>query len=223
VEGLALPGAVWIGWIALGAFLAVEQVSFAQLQLAHPLIAGTLAGLLAGDPARGALAGALLGLLVAGHRPVGGVIPPDGGPAAVIAAAALAMDGRALVLALCVGVVAADLGRHTEGWTRRRNRDLVLRAEVQGTAGAVRRAVAAALALAALRGGATVALALALLNWALARLDLASSASPIATLALVGGVGLAAQERLLGAHRRRGFLLAVAAAILAAAAGILSS
>jgi mannose/fructose/N-acetylgalactosamine-specific phosphotransferase system component IIC len=226
VDGLLapIPWAIWVGWIGLGAFIAVEQVSFAQLQLAHPLIAGTLAGLLAGDPARGALAGALLGLLLAGHRPVGGVIPPDAGPAAVIAAAALAMDGRALVLALIAGVVAADLGRYTEAWTRRRNQDLLLRAEAAGTAGAVRSAIVAAVGLAALRGGFAVALALAGLHWALARMDMEMGAgpSPIAVLALVGGVGIAAQERLLGADRRRGVGLFLAALLAVVLAGILA-
>ena len=224
MDGLAapIPWGVWVGWIALGACIAVEQVSVAQLQIAHPLIAGTLAGLVAGEPARGALAGALLGLLLAGHRPVGGVIPPDAGPAAVIAAAALAMEGRGLVVALVMGVVAADLGRYTEAWTRERNRSFVLGAEVVGTAGAVRRAVGKAIALAALRGAAIVACAIAVLRFALARMDLAIGPSPIAVVALVGGLGLAAQERLLGAHRGRGLRLFLGAALVVAAAGILA-
>ncbi len=202
-------------WILLGALLAVEQVSFAQLQLAHAFVAGGLAGLLAGDPFTGALLGGVLGLVLSGHRPVGGVIPPDAGIGAVIAVLSWELSpepsGRALLLALGAGLVAADLGRHTEAWIRRRNLELLRTAEAFATPRAVRRAVAAALALAALRGGASVGLALVLAPPVLARLE-PGGPSPVAILALVAGVGLAAQERLLGSRRWRGLGLALGAA-----------
>jgi hypothetical protein len=178
-------------WILLGALLAVEQVSFAQLQLAHAFVAGGLAGLLAGDPFTGALLGGVLGLVLSGHRPVGGVIPPDAGIGAVIAVLSWELSpepsGRALLLAL------------------------LRTAEAFATPRAVRRAVAAALALAALRGGASVGLALVLAPPVLARLE-PGGPSPVAILALVAGVGLAAQERLLGSRRWRGLGLALGAA-----------
>jgi len=202
-------------WVLLGAVLAIEQVSFAQLQLAHGFVAGGLAGFLIGDPFQGALLGGMIGLVAGGHRPVGGVVPPDVGSGAVVAvllwALAPAPSGRALLLSLGAGFVTADLGRHAEAWTRRQNLALLATAEVEATSSAVRRAVATALALAALRGGLTIAVALVLGPALMHRLSPGGPA-PIAILALLAGVGLAAQERLLGARRRRGLLIALAMA-----------
>jgi hypothetical protein len=203
-------------WILLGALLAVEQVAFAQLQLAHSFVAGGLAGLLAGDPFLGALLGGVLGLLVCGHRPVGGVIPPDGGIGAVIGVLVWKLapepSGRALLLALGAALVTADLGRHTEAWTRRRNLGFLRAAEAEATPGAIRRAVGLALALGLLRGGLTVAIGLVLAPLVLGRLEPGGPA-PVAILALLCGVGLAAEERLLGARKGRGLLLALGAAL----------
>ncbi len=218
----SIPALETLGLIALGALVAVDQVSVAQLQIAHPLVAGTLAGAVAGRPLEGALVGALLGLLVAGHRPVGGVVAPDGGPAAVVAAAALArarggadlpaqMPGGSLALALLAGLLLADLGRHTEMWTRERNLRLLRWAEMRATAGAVRAAVAGAVGLAALRGGLTVAIGLPLLGAGLRGLEGRGPAAGV-VVALVAGLGLAAGERLLGSRRRLGVVLAMAAA-----------
>jgi hypothetical protein len=202
-------------WVLLGAVLAIEQVSFAQLQLAHGFVAGGLAGFLIGDPFQGALLGGAIGLVAGGHRPVGGVVPPDVGIGAVIAvllwALAPAPSGRALLLSLGAGFVTADLGRHAEAWTRRRNLAFLTTAEAEATPSAVRRAVATAIALAALRGGLTIAVALVLGPPLLGRLSPGGPA-PIAILALLAGVGLAAQERLLGARRGRGLLIALAMA-----------
>ena len=106
-------------WVLLGVVLAVEQVSFAQLQLAHGFVAGGLAGLLIGDPFQGALLGGMIALVAGGHRPVGGVVPPDVGLGSVVAvlcwALAPAPSGRALLVALGAGFVTADLGRHKIG------------------------------------------------------------------------------------------------------------
>jgi hypothetical protein len=234
---------VWraAGLVLLGAVVAVDQVSVAQLQLAHPLVAGTLAGALLGRPLEGALAGALLGLLLAGHRPVGGVIPPDAGPGAVVAGAALARVGSAgaanppgtadliaaplpgapLAAALLLGLVVADLGRVTDAWTRRRNRNLVARAEAAATPEAVAAAVARAIGLAAVRGALMVALLLPAIglveSWA--RRPPAGGPHAALVVAHVGGVGLAAGERLLGSRRRRGLLLAGIGALVAVILG----
>jgi len=216
------------GLVLLGAVVAVDQVSVAQLQLAHPLVAGTLAGAVAGRPLEGALAGALLGLLLAGHRPVGGVIPPDAGPGAVVAGAALARAGAAaagtgapaelagapLALALLLGLVVADLGRWTDAWTRQRNRDLLVQAEAAATPAAVQAAVARAIGLAALRGALTVALLLPAIGATGRRLP-AGGLHATVVVALVGGIGLAAGERLLGTRRGRGIVLAGAGALAA--------
>lgn len=203
-------------WVLLGAVLALEQVAFAQLQIAHGFVAGGLAGFLIGDPFQGALLGGMLGLVAGGHRPVGGVVPPDVGIAAVVAmlcwALAPAPSGRALLVALGVGFVVADLGRHSEAWTRRRNLGFLLTAEAEATPSAVRRAVASALALAALRGSLTLSLALVLAPPLMRRIT-AGGPAPIATLALLAGIGLAAQERLLGARRGRGLALALVTAV----------
>lgn len=226
--------------ILLGAVVALDQVSVAQLQFAHPLVAGTVAGAIAGGGAgagEGALIGALLGLILAGLRPVGGVIPPDGGPAAVVASAGLVKaagladrgagagggvlaSGGALAFALLIGLALGILGRGTEGWTRRRNLGFLRSAEAEATPGAVQKAVASALVLAALRGGLTVALALPV---ATAFVALAPNGPARGVVvALAGGVGLAAQERLLGSRRLRGLLLAGLGAILATAAATVS-
>jgi hypothetical protein len=108
--------------------------------------------------------------------------------------------------------VAADLGRHTEAWTRRRNLTFLRAAESVATPRAVRQAVLAAVGLAAVRGGASVGLALFLAPLLLRRLE-PGGPSPLATLALMAGVGLAAQERLLGSRKRRGLVLALLAAL----------
>jgi mannose/fructose/N-acetylgalactosamine-specific phosphotransferase system component IIC len=209
--------------------IALDQVSVAQVQLAHPLVAGTLAGALAGSAGEGALAGALLGLLLAGHRAVGGVIPPDAGLGAVVAAASLvrggeaarmgSSSGEALALALGVGLVLAILGQATEGFTRRRNLDLLRWAEASSTPRGVRSAMAAALALAAFRGALTVVVALPLATGVVARGFNGGGPERWAVVALTGGVGLAAQERLLGSRRRRGLALACLGAALGFAVG----
>jgi len=216
-----------LGLLGLGAWIALDQVSVAQLQLAHPLVAGALAGALLGHVGEGALVGALLGLVLAGHRPVGGIIPPDGGVAAVVAAASFVgagagssgapPSGGALLAALLCGLVLADLGRCTEAWTRARNLDLLRHAEARATAGALRRAIAGVLGLAALRGALTVALALPLATWLVERAGGRGPAAA-AVVALAGGVGIAANERLLGARRGRGLALAA----LGVAVGLLA-
>jgi mannose/fructose/N-acetylgalactosamine-specific phosphotransferase system component IIC len=216
LDGTALP------LVLLGAVIALDQVSVAQLQLGHPLVAGTLAGALAGNTGEGALVGGLLGLILAGHRPVGGVIPPDGGPAAVVAAASLARveqrptgaaSGEALAWALGIGLVLAILGQVTEGWTRKRSLHLVRQVEANPTARAVRKAMARACALAAVRGALTVALALPV---AIAVVGRASGPGPAraVVLAIAGGVGLSAQQRLLGTRRPLGPALALLGAAL---------
>jgi mannose/fructose/N-acetylgalactosamine-specific phosphotransferase system component IIC len=223
----SIPALSEAALVLLGAVVAVDQVSVAQLQLAHPLIAGTLAGALCGRPLEGALAGALLGLLLAGERPVGGVIPPDSGPAAVVAAATLAraraaagpgapveLAGAPLALALLLGLLVADCGRLTEAWTRRRNLDLFRRAEAEATPRAVREAVSRAVGLAALRGALTVALVVPLAGAFQGRLP-AGGPHPAVVVALLGGIGLAAGERLLGSRRWRGLVLAGAGATAA--------
>jgi mannose/fructose/N-acetylgalactosamine-specific phosphotransferase system component IIC len=214
-----IPALPAVALVLLGALVAVDQVSVAQLQLGHPLVAGTLAGAVCGRP----LEGALLGLLLAGHRPVGGVIPPDAGPAAVAAAAVLCsvqatgpgapreLPGAPLAAALLAGLVLADLGRHTEAWTRRRNLDFLRNAEARATPQAVTSAILLSVGLAALRGALTVALAVPLVG-ALERRIPPGGPGAVVVVALLGGIGLAAGERLLGTSRRQGLLLAGVAA-----------
>ncbi len=212
--------------VLLGAIVALDQVAVAQLQLAHPLVAGTLAGAIGGEPLAGALVGALMGLILAGHRPVGGVVPPDSGVASVIAAGSFARSiwagsdvsaarlGSSLALAILLGLILADLGRHGEAWTRRRNLRFLQAAEAEGTPGAVSRAVGSALSLAALRGALTVAVALPLVTLWLNRAPVRGP-GVVVVVALVAGIGLAAGERLLGTRRRRGVLLAAVSAAVA--------
>ncbi len=220
--------------VIFGAVVALDHVSVAQIQIAHPLVAGTIGGAIAGGVAgagEGALVGGLLGLILAGHRPVGGVIPPDGGLGALVAAASLVRGlplalaasgtappgagGTALALALLIGLGLAVIGRGTEGWTRRLNLELLRRAEAEPTPGAVDRAILNALALAALRGAVTVTLAMPAALALVTRVGTGGGVARAAVVAIAGGVGLDAQERLLGLNRRRGLLLAAIGALLA--------
>jgi PTS system mannose-specific IIC component len=215
------------GLVLLGALLAIEQVSVAQLQLSHAFVAGTLAGLLTGHAGEGALLGALLGLLTATYRPVGGVIPPDGGPAAVVAVGALAgggtlagaaHTGAALGAALLVGLLIAELGRVSEAWTRELNLGLVRRAEAEATTEAVRRAVLWAIVIAAARGALTVVIGLALATPLVAWLD-GRGLAPVVVVALAGGLGLVAHGRFFSFHRVRGIILAAIGLVLTIAIG----
>jgi len=132
------------------------------------------------------------------------------------------LPGAPLAAALLLGLVVADLGRLTDAWTRRRNRDLLARAEAAATPEAVTAAVARSIGLAAARGALTVTFLLPAIglmgSWA--RRPPAGGPHAAIVVALVGGIGLAAGERLLGSRRPRGLVLAGIGALAAFLLGV---
>ena len=112
--------AALVGW---GVLVGLDLVSVAQVMVARPFVAGTVAGLLLGDPMSGAIVGATLELFALDRWPVGGVRYPDYGPAAVAAAIAAAGAPRILALgpAVAVGLVVAYAGEWAIQWVRWRN------------------------------------------------------------------------------------------------------
>ncbi len=108
---------------AWGVLVGLDLVSVAQVMVARPFVAGTVAGLLLGDPMAGGIVGAVLELFALDLLPVGAVRYPDYGPAAVAAAVTAAGAPGALGLgpAVAVGLAVAYAGEWAMQWTRWRN------------------------------------------------------------------------------------------------------
>ncbi len=101
--------AVW------GMLVGVDLVSFPQIMIARPLVAGAVAGLILGDVPAGLRVGAVLELFALDVLPVGATRYPDYGPASVAAAVVHAGSPWQVSLGVAVGVglVTAVLG----GWS----------------------------------------------------------------------------------------------------------
>jgi PTS system mannose-specific IIC component len=96
---------------AWGVIAGIDLVSFLQVMVARPLVAGTVAGVIVGDPTAGVLVGMVLELYALEVLAVGGARYPDFGPAAV--AAAVAAEGVPAILigpAVVVGLFTAYVG-----------------------------------------------------------------------------------------------------------------
>jgi mannose/fructose/N-acetylgalactosamine-specific phosphotransferase system component IIC len=113
----ALQLAALAGW---GMLVGLDLVSVAQVMVARPFVAGTVAGFLVGDATAGAIVGAALELFALDLLPVGGARYPDFGPAAVAAVATAAGAPGVLGLgpAIAVGLAVAYTGEWTMQWTR---------------------------------------------------------------------------------------------------------
>jgi mannose/fructose/N-acetylgalactosamine-specific phosphotransferase system component IIC len=102
----------WALLLLWGAVVGLDLVSVAQVMVARPIVAGTVAGIIVGDPVAGGTVGAVLELYALDVLPVGAVRYPDYGLGAV--AAAVTAAGAPGVLgtgvAVCVGLGAAYLG-----------------------------------------------------------------------------------------------------------------
>ncbi len=100
---------VWL--VAWSTLVGLDLVSVAQVMIARPIVAGTVAGLIVGDPLAGGLVGAALELFALEVLPVGGARIPDYGQGAVAAAVTAAGAPRALGLglAILVGLAVAYL------------------------------------------------------------------------------------------------------------------
>ena len=95
-----------------GMFVGVDLVSFPQIMIARPIVAGSVAGFITGDPVGGIQIAVIMELFALEVVPVGGARYPDYGPATV--AAAYAVSGSpgvlALGLATLIGLVTAYAG-----------------------------------------------------------------------------------------------------------------
>jgi PTS system mannose-specific IIC component len=99
----------------LGGLLALDATSVGQFMLSRPIVAATLAGWIAASPAEGFMVGALLEIYMLVSFPVGGSRFPEGGPAAVVAAAVAAASDApgALAIGVGIGLVWGQIGGFT--------------------------------------------------------------------------------------------------------------
>lgn len=101
------------GWLLVwGTLVGLDLASVAQVMIARPFVAGTVAGAILGDPLAGGTVGMVLELFALDVLPVGVTRYPDYGIGAVAAAATAAGSPGALGtgIAVCVGLVIAYLG-----------------------------------------------------------------------------------------------------------------
>lgn len=115
---------------ALGGVVGLDAVSFAQAMISRPIVAGPLAGLILGDPEAGMGVGAVLEILTLRHLPVGAARQWDTGPAAVVAAAGMAVlpqGAVAMVVSVGVGAVVGWLGSRSVHQMRQFNARLAVR------------------------------------------------------------------------------------------------
>jgi PTS system mannose-specific IIC component len=113
LAGLDLSPGLWLILVALGALVGLDGISWPQLMISRPIVAGTLGGLLFGDPAAGFLSGALLEIVSARHPPYGAARYPETGPAGLVAGAAYANAGSAAGL---LPLITVTLAGWAIGW-----------------------------------------------------------------------------------------------------------
>ena len=102
----------WWGLLAFGAIVGLDLVSFPQMMLARPIVAGAGAGLLLGDVGAGLRLGVLFELFQYDILPVGATRYPEYGPATVIAVGAAHAFALpfGIGLATVVGLFTAMIG-----------------------------------------------------------------------------------------------------------------
>ncbi|HXV85540.1 MAG TPA: PTS sugar transporter subunit IIC [Gemmatimonadales bacterium] len=117
MTGLAL--AALLTW---GTLVGLDLITWPQVMIARPLVAGTVAGWLVGDVAAGAAVGAILELFALDLLPVGAARYPDYGIGAVAAAYAAsgAPDVLSWGLASLLGLAVAYAGQYGIHLIRRR-------------------------------------------------------------------------------------------------------
>ena len=109
VVALDLTVAKWLLVVAWGSFVGLDAVSWPQIMVSRPIVAGTVGGLIFGDATAGFAAGAFLEILSLRHPPFGAARYPEAGPAALVAGAGYAAAGGSGFLPLLATVLA--------GWT----------------------------------------------------------------------------------------------------------
>lgn len=113
-----IDGAGWL--LAWGVLVGLDLASLAQIMIARPLVAGTVAGLILGDVSAGVTVGVVLELFAFEVLPVGASKYPDYGLGAVTGAAAAA--GAPAILGtgvgVAVGLLVAEVGGRSIHLTR---------------------------------------------------------------------------------------------------------
>jgi PTS system mannose-specific IIC component len=209
----------------LGGLMALDGTSVGQFMVSRPLVAATLAGWLIGAPAEGFVVGSLLEIYLLVSFPVGGSRFPEGGPAAVVAAAIAGWgdSAGAVALGVTLGLVWGQLG----GMSMTVLRNVNVRLAPDPASGHVSpTSVVAghlgALSLDFLRGFVItlIGLIVGLAALRLAPLWPLSQADTRGLLLVGGAVSLGVLLRSYGGVRRRGVLFA-GGAIAGAALGML--
>lgn len=162
-----------LGWteylvlMLVGGIVAVDGTSFGQVMVSRPFVAATLGGLIVGDPVQGATMGLILEAFHLGVLPVGAAKYPEGGPAAVAAAAVYAgsdLQPSNLLVLVLFALLLEWLGGQTVQLLRRVNVHLMSPPAGSGwTAGGLERRHLAAIALDYLRGMLLVAVGILVL------------------------------------------------------------
>jgi mannose/fructose/N-acetylgalactosamine-specific phosphotransferase system component IIC len=130
------------GLLALGAWTAADATAFLQILVSQPLVAAGLAGWIAGDAGAGLGVGLLLQVLSMRALPLGGVVVPVLGPAAVVAGSLAASrpsvhvsgtyavpEAAPLALLLLLALLLGEIGRRATIRLRERRGERVRRAE----------------------------------------------------------------------------------------------
>src|SRR5688500_4218372 len=92
--------------------MALDGTSLGQFMVSRPLVASALTGWMIGAPVDGFLVGCLLEIYLLVSFPVGGSHFPEGGPAAVVAAAVAGWGASpgALAIGVTLGLVWGQVG-----------------------------------------------------------------------------------------------------------------
>lgn len=213
----------WFLAALIGGALGMDAVSFPQVMIARPLVAGTLGGLFAGNAALGLWVGALLEIVSTRQLPMGGARYHDTGPAAFAAGLAYADVGGSssgLLLATAAGLLLGWIGSWTVHWQRRLNERLVAPlARAATPPGALVRRHLSALGLDCLRAALLTGLWIALARALLTPVDVPAGLSRVAgvllLLAAAGAVGAALRTLARGRQLWPGFGTGALASALA--------
>ena len=203
----------WLLAVCIGGVLGMDAVSFPQVMVARPLVAGTLGGWLAGEPALGLWVGAILEIVSTRQIPMGGARYHDTGPAAFAAGLAYAEAGASsssLLLATAAGLVLGWAGSWTVHAQRRLNERLVapLARAARAPGGLVRRHLSALgcdYLRATLLTGLWIVAARALLDGVLVPAGLRGVAGALLLLAAAGALGVALRTVARGRQIWPGF------------------
>lgn len=200
--------------LLLGGWVALDGTSLGQVMVSRPVVAATLAGWIAGDPAGGALLGLILEALNLTVLPVGAARYPEIGPAAVVAAGALAgglYDPALLLLGAAFALSWAWVGGRSVRLLRQWNvRVLAPEVVVEGDPRLLERRHLESMAADFARGAALVAVGLLLLGGLRALTEAVWGLTQPVAQAVVwaaAAAGAAATLRLFGERRTALFVL----------------